>query len=127
MSPHLLEYTKVQGELRWPEHHLDQRHHQRMTLVVALRGMPSRERPFYRVIFVCVLAPVAAAVVVSVLLLFGVKPHVVFYAGFAVRSWLKSIGAPAPNAAGVLATVFVWWVVIVAIGLLWDRRRRRNS
>ena len=90
-------------------------------------SLTNNERPFYRVVFVCLLAPVAAAVVVSVLLLFGVKPQVVFYAGFAVRSWLKSIGAPAPNAAGVLATVFVWWVVIVAIGLLWDRRRRRNS
>jgi hypothetical protein len=89
--------------------------------------MPSRERPFYRVIFVCVLAPVAAAVVVSVLLLFGVSPHFVFFAGFAVRSWLKSIGAPAPNAVGVLATVFVWWLVIVAIGLLWDRRHRRTT
>jgi hypothetical protein len=90
-------------------------------------GLANDERPFYRVLFVCVLAPVAAAVVVGVLLLFGVKPYVVFFAGFAVRSWLKAIGAPAPNAIGVLSTVFVWWVVIVAIGLLWDRRRRRDS
>jgi hypothetical protein len=83
--------------------------------------MPSRERPLYRVVFVCVLAPVAAAVVVSVLLLFGVPARVVFFAGFALKSWLK-----APNAVGVLATVFVWWVVIVAIGLLWDRRKRSS-
>jgi hypothetical protein len=90
-------------------------------------SLANNERPLYRVIFVCVLAPVAAAVVVSVLLLFGVSPHFVFFAGFAVRSWLKSIGAPAPNAVGVLATVFVWWLVIVAIGLLWDRRHRRTT
>lgn len=90
-------------------------------------GLANDERPFYRAIFVCVLAPVAAAVLVSVLLLFGVKPHTVFYVGFVVRSWLKAIGAPAPNALGVLSTVFVWWVVIVAIGLLWDSRRRRDS
>ena len=89
-------------------------------------SLANNESPLYRVIFVCVLAPVAAAVVVSVILLFGVSPHSVFYVGFAVRSWLKSIGAPAPNAVGVLATVFVWWVVIVAIGLLWERRRRRT-
>ena len=82
-------------------------------------SLAKSERPFYRVIFVCVLAPVAAAVVVSVLLLFGVPAHVVFFAGFALKSWLK-----APNAVGVVATVFIWWVVIVAIGLLLDRRKR---
>jgi hypothetical protein len=84
--------------------------------------MPSRERPVYRAVFVFVLAPVAAAVVVSVLLLFGVPAHVVFFAGFALKSWLN-----APNAVGVVATVFIWWVVIVAIGLLWERRRRRTA
>ncbi len=81
--------------------------------------MPSRERPIYFAIFVFVLAPVAAAIVVSVLLLFGVPAHLVFFAGFALKSWLK-----APNAVGVVATVFIWWVVIVAIGLLWERKRR---
>jgi hypothetical protein len=84
--------------------------------------MPARERPLYRAIFVFLLAPVAAAVVVSVLLLFGVPARMVFFAGFAMKSWLK-----APNALGVLATVFIWWVVIVAIGLLWERRRRRTT
>ncbi len=98
-----------------------------MTPVVALRGMPSRERPFYRVVFVCVLAPVAAAVVVSVLLLFGVSPHAVFYIGFALRSWLTYLGTPVPNAVGVIAAVSFWWVVIVAIGLLWDWRPRRTT
>jgi len=84
-------------------------------------SLAKSERPLYRAIFVFVLAPVAAAVVVSVLLLFGVPAHVVFFAGFALKSWLK-----APNAAGVVATVFIWWLVIVALGLLWDRRRRNN-
>lgn len=83
--------------------------------------MPSRERPVYRAIFVFVLAPVAAAVIVGVLLLFGVPAHVVFFAGFALKSWLK-----APNAVGVVATVFVWWVVIVSIGLLWERGKRSS-
>jgi hypothetical protein len=82
-------------------------------------SLAKSERPVYRAIFVFVLAPVAAAVVVSVLLLFGVPAHFVFFAGFALKSWLN-----APNAVGVVATVFIWWVVIVAIGLLWERRRR---
>jgi hypothetical protein len=89
--------------------------------------MTSPDRPVYRLVFVFVLAPVAAAVTVGALVLFGVPSHSVFYAGFLVKSWLKALGLPAPNAAGVLATVFVWWVLIVAIGLLWDRRRRRNA
>ncbi|HEX3071061.1 MAG TPA: hypothetical protein VHX14_21020 [Thermoanaerobaculia bacterium] len=84
--------------------------------------MPARECPLYRAIFVFLLAPVGAAVVVGVLLLFGVPAHIVFFAGFALKSWLN-----APNAVGVLATVFIWWVVIVAIGLLWERRRQRAA
>jgi hypothetical protein len=80
--------------------------------------MPSRERPLYRAIFVFVLAPIGAAVTVGALILFGVDPHYVFYPGFLVKSWIK-----VPNAVGVLATVFVWWIVIVAIGLLWERSR----
>ena len=86
--------------------------------------MTSPERPVYRLVFVLVLAPVAAAVAVGALVLFGVPSHFVFYAGFLVKSWLKVLGLPAPNAAGVLATVFVWWIVIVAIGLVWERTRR---
>jgi hypothetical protein len=82
-------------------------------------SLATSERPLYRAIFVFVLAPVAAAVAVSVLLLFGVPAHFVFFAGFALKSWLK-----APNAVGVVATVFFWWVVIVTIGLMWERRRR---
>jgi len=85
------------------------------------------DNPFYRLIFVCLLAPVAAAVVVSVLLLFGVSPHAVFYIGFVLRSWLEYLGKPVPNAVGVIAALSFWWVVIVAIGLLWERRRRRTA
>ena len=84
--------------------------------------MLAREHPLYRAIFLFVLAPVAAAVTVSVLLLFGVPPRYVFFPGFLVKSWLN-----VPNAVGVLTTVFIWWVVIVAIGLLWERCRRRRE
>lgn len=89
--------------------------------------MVSRDRPIYRVIFLFVLAPVGAAVTVAALLLFGVKPRVVFFVGFAVRSWLNELGVHAPNSVGVLSTVFLWWAVIVVLGLAWERRRRQHE
>lgn len=81
------------------------------------------QRSIYRAVFLLVLAPIGAAVLVGALLLFGVEPHVVFFAGHVVKSWLKALGFNAPNAVGVLSTVFVWWVLIVVIGLLWERWR----
>jgi predicted membrane metal-binding protein len=47
-----------------------------------------------------VVAPIGA-VVISVLLLFGVTPHLVFLPGFAVRAKLSTLGFQAPNAVGV--------------------------
>ncbi len=84
--------------------------------------MAAPGRPIYRAVFVFVLAPIGAAVVVAALLLFGVAPRSVFFVGLAVKSWLH-----APNAVGVLVTVFLWWAIIATVGLLWDRRRRRNT
>lgn len=89
--------------------------------------MVDRDRPVYRVIFLVVVAPIGAAVTVSALLLFGVAPPVVFFFGLAVKSWLRALGIEAPNAVGVLSTMFFWWVVIVAIGLAWERWRRRAA
>jgi len=83
--------------------------------------MAGGDRPIYRVIFFLVLAPIGAAVLVGALLLFGVRPQVVFFAGHLVKSWFH-----APNAVGVLTTVFVWWIPIAAAGLLWERRRRNT-
>ena len=68
-----------------------------------------------------VVAPIGAAVIISTLLLFGVKPHLVFLPGFVVRSRLEAFGFHAPNAVGVLTTVFFWWVIIV---LAWLGLRR---
>jgi len=64
-----------------------------------------------------VVAPVGAAVVISVLLLFGVTPHLVFLPGFAVRSKLAALGVHAPNGVGVLVTLAVWWAIIVIVWL----------
>jgi hypothetical protein len=90
-------------------------------------AMATRDRPVYRLIFLVVLAPIGAAVIVGALLLFGVSPHGVFLPGFLVKSWLKDLGFHAPNAVGVLTTVFLWWVVIVVIGMVWERHRRRRT
>lgn len=89
--------------------------------------MLARARPVYRVIFLLVLAPVGAAVTIAALLLFGVDPHVVFFVGFAIKSGLNRVALHAPNSVGVLSTVFVWWVIIVVVGLAWERRRRQPS
>ena len=73
-----------------------------------------------------VLAPVLAAVIIAVLLLFGVQPHLVFLPGFFVTARLEALGVHAPKAVGVLATVAFWWVVIVIIWLLLRRLRARE-
>lgn len=89
--------------------------------------MSDRDRPVYRAAFLLVLAPIGAAVLIAVLLLFGVQPRLVFLPGHALKSVLLSMGVTAPNAVGVLFTVFVWWMVIAAIGLAWERSRRRGA
>ncbi|HEY0788652.1 MAG TPA: hypothetical protein VGE86_08400 [Thermoanaerobaculia bacterium] len=89
--------------------------------------MMYRDRRIYGVIFLAVVAPIGAAVVVLALLLFGADPHSVFIAGHAAKWGLQRLGLPAPNAVGVLATLFVWWGIIVVIGLAWERARRRTT
>jgi len=77
------------------------------------------------VIALLVVAPIGAAVVISALLLFGVQPHTVFLFGFFVKGKLEALGFHAPKAVGVLATVALWWVIIVLVWLtvrkLWRR------
>jgi hypothetical protein len=94
---------------------------------VLLVHMVARDRPIYRVIFLIVVAPIGAVVTVASLLLFGFEPHKVFWVGFVVKSWLRAVGLPAPNAVGVLSTVFLWWAVIAVLGLAWERFRRRAT
>jgi hypothetical protein len=86
--------------------------------------MADRARPLFLWIFILILAPVGAAVVVAALLLFGVGPQVVFAPGRAIQSLIHAAGLHAPNRVGVVTTVGLWWMIIVAIGLLWDRRKR---
>jgi multisubunit Na+/H+ antiporter MnhG subunit len=83
-----------------------------------------RDHPAYRWIFLLILAPVGAVVVVAALLLFGVKPHTVFAPGWAVMACVKAIGLHPPNAVGVISTVALGWAIIAVIGLAWERIRR---
>jgi hypothetical protein len=78
-------------------------------------------------VFLLLLAPLGAAVFVAVLLLFGVKPAAVFAPGFALQAFLTSAGLHVANRVGVASTVLLWWIVFAALGLAWDRRKRRIS
>ena len=85
--------------------------------------MSRRGHPLFLAIFLLILAPLAAVVVVAVLLLFGAKPSLVFAPGFAIRSLLASWGLHIANRVGVAGTVALWWMLFAGIGLAWDRRR----
>jgi hypothetical protein len=80
--------------------------------------MPVESRRLLAVIALFVIAPIGAAVLISVLLLFGVTPHLVFLPGFAVRAKLAALGFHTPNAVGVLVTLAVWWAIIVIVWLI---------
>jgi hypothetical protein len=77
-----------------------------------------------RIVFFALLAPVGAVVIVSALLLFGVKPHTVFAPGWALLGLLRHAGLQPPNGVGVASTVILWWAVIAIIGWAWERRNR---
>lgn len=75
-------------------------------------------------VFLLVLAPLGAVVLITALLLMGVAPGLVFAPGHAAMRLLGNLGFRAPNAAGVITTVASWWAVIAGAGLVWDRRPR---
>jgi len=59
-----------------------------------------------------------AVVLIATLLLFGVRPRIVFTVGFLVRGWCEALGFHAPNAVGVVSTVLVAWALIVVLWLI---------
>ena len=85
-----------------------------------------RSRTAFALAALLLLAPTLAVVIISVLLLLGVDPHVVFLPGHLVRSTLEHIGYRVPNRIGVLSTVVFWWGVVVSVWLtlrrIWPRR-----
>jgi hypothetical protein len=88
--------------------------------------MPSRSNRALTLVALFVIAPIGAAVVISVLLLFGVTPHFVFLPGFIVRTKLATLGFHAPNAVGVLVTLIAWWVMFVIVWMVVRRVWRRR-
>lgn len=86
-----------------------------------------REHKIYRLLFVFILAPVGAVVIVAALLLFGVRPHTVCLAGHPLKSVLSALGVHTPNFVGVLLTVLLWWALIAAVGAVWERGRRNRA
>ncbi|HEV7429454.1 MAG TPA: hypothetical protein VGQ46_24125 [Thermoanaerobaculia bacterium] len=89
--------------------------------------MAARSSRVLTAIALLLVAPVGSAVLISALLLFGVKPRLVFLPGFAVRSKLADLGFHAPNAIGVLVTLIVWWSIIVLVWLVVRRLWRRRT
>ena len=68
-----------------------------------------------RALIFVLLSGLLAVVIIAVLLLFGVDPHLVFTPGFIVMSWCENLGFHVPNRVGVLSTVLLWWVTIIAV------------
>ena len=89
--------------------------------------MPARAHPLYFWIFLLILAPIGAVVVISALLLFGVTPSVVFAPGNVIKSFLEICGLHVANRIAVAGTGAFFWAVIVAIGLVWDRLGRSGQ
>lgn len=78
----------------------------------------------YLAIFLLVLAPIAAAVVITALLLFGAAPKVVFAPGNGMKWLLEYFGLRVANRVAVASTLVFFWALIAAAGLLWERHRR---
>lgn len=74
-----------------------------------------------KLIAVFVVAPIGAAVIISALLLFGVRPQVVFTPGFFFMARLETLGFAVANPVGVVSTVVFWWAIIL---LVWVGVRR---
>ena len=83
--------------------------------------MVARSRLVLGAVALLVVAPIGAVVMISVLLLFGVKPQLVFLPGFFVTSQLEALGFHVVNAVGVVSTVVLWWGIIVIVWLVLRR------
>ena len=78
-------------------------------------------------IAIFVVAPIAAVVMISTLLLLGVKPHYVFLPGLVVRSKLDALGLHTANRVAVLSTAVLWWAIVVFVWLGLRRLLRRTT
>ncbi len=87
--------------------------------------MSSRSHRLFFWIFLLVLAPLGAVVLISALLLFGVEPSLVFAPGRAVKGLLEVCGFHVANRVAVASTAAFWWALIAAAGWAWERRRKQ--
>lgn len=85
----------------------------------------SRKRTFL-LIFLFILAPIAAVVLITLLLTIGVRPALVFAPGHAVLGVATRLGFHAPKAVGVITTGLAWWAGIAAVGYAWEAAVRRS-
>jgi hypothetical protein len=79
----------------------------------------------YLAIFLFVLAPIGAIVLITALLLFGVEPRLVFAPGRALRAGLEAGGWRVANRVVVAGSGVFWWALLAVAGLLWERLRSR--
>ena len=79
-----------------------------------------------KLVAVFVVAPIGAAVIISALLLFGVRPQTVFIPGFFVMARLETLGFTVANVVGVVSTVIFWWAIIVFVWAAVHRLRSRT-
>ena len=86
-----------------------------------------RSNRAFLAIFLVVLAPVGAAVLVTTALLLGVEPRLVFAPGRAIKSLIELCGFHVANRVAVAGTVICWWAIFAALGLAWERRRWRRA
>lgn len=68
-----------------------------------------------RLVAIFVVAPIGAAVLLTLVLLLGAKPALVFLPGHALRAALASLGFHVHNRVGVLATFVIWWAIFVFV------------
>jgi len=88
---------------------------------------PARAHRLYLALFLFVLAPLGAVVLISALLLFGVPPQAVFAPGRAVKSLLESGGFHPANRVAVASTGLLFWAMLAAAGLAWERRHHNPT
>lgn len=93
----------------------------------SLGPMVAGGRPALGLVALLLLAPLLAAVIISVLLLFGVEPHLVFLPGFFLKARIEALGFHLPNPVTVMATAVVYWAVVVSIWLVLRRLLRRAT
>jgi hypothetical protein len=84
----------------------------------------TRRATILKLAAILVVAPIGAAVIIGALLLFGVRPQIVFMPGFFVMGQLAALGFTVANPVAVVSTAAFWWALIL---LAWFAAHRWRS